>query len=471
MPSLMGFVGGAYLARSKNFDSQRCINLYLEMGSGSSKSPAVLYGTPGLRTVLDLAGNGFPIRGMFVFNPQILFVVIGPNVYKITAPSLTTTLIGTITTTGTRVYMESNGIGIFLSAGGLGYEIDPVAETVTLLSLPSACGMVGFLDGMFLYNEPGSGRFWGSDLYSFTVDPLSFATAEGSPDNVIGSIVDHREYWLFGSRTTEVWFNNGNTVGFPYSRLDGAFMQVGCLAANSIARADNSVFWLSADENGQGMVMRATGFKPERISTHAIERTIAEMPSAEDATAFVYQQEGHTFYQINFSLGNKTFVYDMSTGMWHERAYRAEDGTFDRHRANNMVYFANKILVGDWNRGRIYQYDLDYFTDAGNPIIRRRASNFIAQENLRFAHTALTVEMERGTGILEGQGSNPQAMLRWSDDHGHTWGNERWKTFGRTGKYGPRVRWTRLGESRDRVYELTISDPVKVAIIGAYLNE
>jgi hypothetical protein len=57
-------------------------------------------------------------------------------------------------------------------------------------------------------------------------------------------------------------------------------------------------------------------------------------------------------------------------------------------------------------------------------------------------------------------------MLRWSDDGGHTWGNEHWSSMGKIGAYYQRVFWRRLGMTlklRDRVYEISGTDPVKVA--------
>jgi hypothetical protein len=60
-------------------------------------------------------------------------------------------------------------------------------------------------------------------------------------------------------------------------------------------------------------------------------------------------------------------------------------------------------------------------------------------------------------------------MLRWSDDGGTTFGNEHWTTIGAAGRYQNRALWRRLGQARDRVYEMSISDPVKRDIVGATL--
>jgi hypothetical protein len=68
---------------------------------------------------------------------------------------------------------------------------------------------------------------------------------------------------------------------------------------------------------------------------------------------------------------------------------------------------------------------------------------------------------------------DPQVMLRWSDDGGHTWSNEHWRSMGKTGEWGRRVIWRRLGMTlklRDRVYEVSGTDPIKIAIMGAELK-
>jgi hypothetical protein len=81
----------------------------------------------------------------------------------------------------------------------------------------------------------------------------------------------------------------------------------------------------------------------------------------------------------------------------------------------------------------------------------------------------LTLALDGPTVI----GANPQLMLRWSDDGGHTWNGERTTSMGRTGQYGTRAIFRRLGMTlklRDRVYEVSGTDPVKVAIMGAELQ-
>lgn len=66
--------------------------------------------------------------------------------------------------------------------------------------------------------------------------------------------------------------------------------------------------------------------------------------------------------------------------------------------------------------------------------------------------------------------TDPMVMLRWSQDGGHTWSSEHWRSAGKVGEYKTRVRWRRLGQARRRVYEIAVSDPVPWQFIDAYLE-
>ena len=467
------FVGGSYTARSRTFDAQRSLNLYPEMsGSGTSRSVAALYGTPGLALWASLAGG--PVRGLLRFNETQALAVVGSTVYALTTAGVGVA-IGSISAGTAPVSMASNGTTVMLVTGGTdGYFIDPAAGTVAAITDPDFLGgvRVDYIDGYFVWNVPGTGKFQISQLLGTDIDALDFATAEGSPDNLLSLIVDHRELWLMGVSSTEVWFNSGN-IDFPFERIQGAFLEVGCAAASSVAKMDNSTFWLAADDRGQGMVMRAQGYQPQRVSTHAVEYAIGQMTSISDAVAYTYQQEGHSFYVLNFPAAGQTWVYDASTEQWHERAWRDPLlATLGRHRAQVHMAFAGQNIVGDWETGNLYRLDLDTYTDNGAPIVRTRRCAHIAAGGRWQFFRSLQVIMETGVGLATGQGSDPQAMLRWSDDGGHTWSNEHWSQMGRIGGYSQRVFWRRLGMTtklRDRVYECSGTDPVKVVIMGAEL--
>jgi hypothetical protein len=262
---------------------------------------------------------------------------------------------------------------------------------------------VGYLDGYFVFNEPGSQRFWVTALNDGTqIDPLDFASAEGNPDGIVALIVDHREVWLFGSNTTEVWYNAG-LPDFPLARIQGAFMEIGCLAPYSVAKMDNSVFWLGSDARGNGIVYRAEGYRGKRISTHAVEWQIQQYGVLNDALAYTYQQDGHSFYVLVFPGANTTWVYDASTAMWHERA--AWDGVrYLRHRGNCQANFNNQILIGDAYYGAIFEFDPNTYNDCGQTQRWLRSWRAIPpnQNNLkRTAHHSLQIDCETGVNVAQ----------------------------------------------------------------------
>ena len=137
--------------------------------------------------------------------------------------------------------------------------------------------------------------------------------------------------------------------------------------------------------------------------------------------------------------------------------------------------FNNEVVIGDFENGNIYAFDLDVNSDNGQiqKWLRSWRALPSGTNNLkRTAQHSLQLNCETGVGLNLGQGSDPEVMMRWSDDGGHTYSNEHWTKMGRIGAFGYRAFWRRLGMTlklRDRVYEVSGTDPVKIAIVGAEL--
>jgi hypothetical protein len=465
-------LGSAYVARSVNAADNRMINLFPEIIPEGGKEPAFLNRAPGLKLKVSV-GLG-PIRGLWEFNGN-LYVVSRDKLYKVDSTYTVTTL-GTVAGTSGSVSMADNGTQLFVACNGPSYIYNATTNAfaqITDSDFPGAV-TVAYLDGYFVFNEPNSQKIWVTSLLDgLSVDPLDFASAEGSPDGVVGIIADHREIWVFGTNSVEVWYNSGN-ADFPLSRIQGAFNELGCAAAYSIAKMDNGLFWLGKDARGQGIVYRANGYTGQRISTHAVEWQIQQYADMSDAIGYTYQQDGHSFYVLIFPSANTTWVYDVATQAWHERAGFA-NGEFIRHRGNCQAFFQGDVLVGDYQNANVYSFDLEDYSDNGSiqKWLRSWRALPTGQNNLkRTAQHSLQLDCETGVGLNLDQGSDPQVMLRWSDDGGHTWSNEHWTAIGKIGEYGKRAIWRRLGMTmklRDRVYELSGTDPVKIAIVGAEL--
>ena len=471
-------LGSAYVARSVNAADNRMVNLFPEIVPEGGKEPAFLNRAPGLRQVVTV-GDG-PIRGLWAFDGN-MYVVSGNELYKVDA-NYTVTLLGTVSGSPGPVSMADNGAVLFVACNGPSYTYFTLTNSFQQITDPQFEGAVtvSYLDGYFVFNPPDAQRInsvstltSGGYIYPLVFDATEFASAEGAPDNTVGIIADHRELWVFGDNSVEVWYNSGD-VDFPFTRIQGAFNELGCAAAFSIAKMDNGLFWLGKDARGQGIVYRANGYTGQRISTHAVEWQIQQYGDLSDAIGYTYQQDGHSFYVLIFPSAGAMWVYDVSTQAWHERA-GFSNGNFVRHRSNCQVFFNQETLVGDYQNGKIYAFDLDVYADDGQlqKWLRSWRALPTGQNNLkRTAHHSLQLDIESGVGIVTGQGSDPQVMLRWSDDGGHTWSNEHWEKIGKIGEYGRRVIWRRLGMTmklRDRVYEVSATDPVKTVILGAEL--
>ena len=503
------------MARSVNAADNRMVNLFPEIIPEGGKEAGFLSRAPGLN-FLQTVGTG-PIRGLWAHqtNGSDFYVVSGNEVYKLTSLTGTPVKLGDVSGTGP-VSIADNGATVFFACNGPSYTYYEPTNEFNQITDSNFAGAVTvtYIDLNFVFNEPNSQRIWsvisqiagtGEYIYPLVFDPLTVSTADGSPDGVVGVIADHRQLWVFGTDTTEVWYN-ANLTDFPFTPIQGAFNEIGCVATFSIAKLDNTLFWLGTDPRGQGIVYKANGYAGTRVSTHAIEYAIAQYGNISDALAYTYQQEGHAFYVLTFPSANATWVYDVATQAWHERA-GFNNGEFMRHRSNCQCNFGGNTIVGDFENGNIYTFDLDVYADNGTiqKWLRSWRALPTGQNNLhRTAQHSLQLDCQSGTGltiypgydseeitteggidlmtedgvllvtnpILASPGYNPQAMLRWSDDGGHTWSNESWASMGKIGEYYRRVFWRRLGMTlklRDRVYEVSGTDPVKIAIMGAEL--
>ena len=332
-------------------------------------------------------------------------------------------------------------------------------------------GTVDISDNYFVYNKPNSQLWAASDLLSPITDPLSFASKDGSPDDLVAIIVDRREVYLLGEMSSEAWLDVGS-VPFPFQRIQGSSTQQGIAAAYSCARVGNSFAYVSKNNRGEATIVQMNGYIPQRISTHAVENTLVGQ-DVSDAIAWTYQLEGHETYVVTFpSIGENglTWAYDATTGLWHKWLYTNNQGQYERHRGNCCAFFNQQILLGDYENGKLYRLSLSQYTDDGQMVRRVRRCPHITTDLQRQYFAELQIQFQPGVGLPTGQGQDPQAMLRWSDDGGFTWSNENWVTIGKQGQYFTRAMWRRLGFARDRIFEVVITDPIKAVIVSANLK-
>jgi len=392
------------------------------------------------------------------------------------------TLVVGQTIQGSTVTAQTIITALGTGTGGIGTYTVNNSQTVTSRTLyglnwsvlPSTDGAftsasaVDIVDNYFVYNRPDTQQFGASAALSPISAALSFASKDGAPDDLVSLIVDHREVYLLGEVSSEVWIDAG-TSPFPFQRIPGTSTQHGIAAKFSVARLGNSFAYLSRNIRGQAQIVQMNGYVPTRISTHAVENSLTNQVVS-NAVAWTYQLEGHEVYVISFPSINLTWCYDVASGMWHKWLYTNNLGQYERARGNCCVQFQGLVMVGDYSNGKIYKLDPLNYTDDGQHVRRLRRAPHLVADFQREYFDELQIQFQPGVGLSTGQGENPQAMLRWSDNGGSTWSNEHWTTIGLIGKYANRAIWRRLGTARDRVFEVSISDPVKAVIISANLK-
>jgi hypothetical protein len=477
-----GFVGPSYEAPSIYQDAQECINFYPEVDltkPPGTRGIVALYPTPGYTMVAQLAYG--EVRGLRALSGgQYLVVVAASSVYSMTS-AMAPTLIGTLASSSGQVSISDNittadGLTAYITDGANRYTW--VAGTNTFTTLPPTDGpwqgadVCDVVDNYNIYNQPGTQNWGATDLGSSLSTNAYYGAKDGAPDSLVSIIVDHRQIYLLGEFTTEVWTDVGNQItgiiSFPFSRVPGTLVQHGIAAQFSVARFAESFMFVSQDQRGQSIIGMIAGYQFQRISTHAVEQSLVGQ-TISDAIAWTYQIEGHEFYVVTFPSADLTWVYDLASQAWH-KWLSFSNGVFHRHRSNCGTNFAGMIIIGDYENGRLYQISNTVYTEADATIRRLRRAPHLTVDLQRQYFDELQIQFQPGVGLSVGQGNDPQAMLRWSNDGGSTWSNEHWTSIGQIGRYQNRAIWRRLGMARDRIFEVSITDPVKAVIVSANLK-
>lgn len=457
MPSLSLPVH-SYRLRAGQASTARLVNCAIEQLPPDAKTPAVLVRSPGLAS-WGTVGTG-PIEGMHTDHGQ-LYVVSGGGFHTVNSAGVAT-LRGAVGSS-TEIDIDSNDIGVVIVSPPNGYSYTLSGTAFAAISdsdfTSRGAGDVEFCNNFLLFREPDTGRFFGADLGSLTAfDALNFATAEGSPDTMLGLKVDHQQPILFGEKSIEVW-ENVEISGFPFQRAANGFIELGILNGKTVAKLDNSVLWAASDYT----VRRLEGYTPVRISTHAVEQWLRTVTVA-SLRGYSYTLDGHLYYLLTAPEG--AWQFDMTTQLWAERL-TYDESTWEW---GNPVQFAGKVLVGSTVSNVIAELSPTTYADLGETQLMEWTYQPVYMDGRRVFHDSLEVIAERGVGLTSGQGSDPQLLLDISDDGGRTWTAMPTRSLGAIGKYATRVTWHGLGSSDSRVYRLAVSDPVKVAIVDAVLT-
>lgn len=470
---------GYYVSSSLPVAAQVCTNMYVNIPETDGYTKAQLFQTPGIELILN-TGDPEGNRGAHVM-AGIPYFVNGQKLYRLDrnvtvdgVESFSTTFIGAIIG-ASYVSMADNGDQLCIVVPGIkGYIY--TASTNTLAEITSAAyydlgpsEQVVYIDGYFVHQA--AKNIFNSDLNDgFTYSGLDFSEAEADPDDITAIHVTRSQLFIGGSKTTEVWQNQGVLTGTPFQRVQGFVLPIGFKAQNSVVDISNSFAFIGSDIGGQASVYQYDGNNFQKIATSAIEFLLLKYTAEQiaDIIGFSYSQNGAVF--AGWILPDTCIVYDQKASqlaqkpVWHERkSFISEEET--RWRANSVVQAYNRFFVGDFRSGRIGVLSIDVFTEFGEYIRRRfTAGPFNNSEGASYWNQVQLI-VESGTATVEGRA--PSIDMSYSNDGGKTFSKEINRTIGKIGEYTHYPTWNRLGLCRNaRVYQFDFADDAKLSVIG-----
>lgn len=467
------FVGGSYKSQSYVADQEDLINRYIEVleSEGATRKTA-LFPTPGVQSFASATAVG--CRGVFKDEETgRVFAVFFNTLFEFTAGAVVTSR-GTVATDSNPVTFAANGAGgdqLFITSGGRGYNYALPTNTLTQV-IASDATMGGFLDGYFI--SFGANQIRISDLYDGTVwDPTQYLARSTGADPWRAMLVTpYYQIVLPGAITGDILGNVG-TFPFPFAPDKSGSFAEGIAAPFSLQQTGKTTAWISTNSSGGYQVLASTGFNPQRISNHAMERAMAGYTTLSDAIGQTYEQEGHAFLLLTFPTAAVTWCYDFSTQLWHKRGtWISEENKYIYSRAVFHCFAFGKHLMGDREGTTLYEMTDTVSTDVDGRVLRwLRRAPAIQDEHKRIVVNRIEILMDTGIGLSgTGQGSDPLLMIRASRDFGQTFGAERQLKIGKQGEYWRRVYATRFGAGRGWVFEVSGSDPVPMRVSGAFLD-
>jgi hypothetical protein len=477
------FIGPAYLAHSPVMAAETCENLFLEtIEETKNAKRQMLLGTPGLRKIISTPDGEIVCRGTFS-QDGLTIAVIGAGVYRVDLSVPALYRVGTVANDLSPVSMASNGQGgqqLAIVTGGelkILNLLTMVLSATIALPLTNVPQVVRYMDGYFLLTEKNTLRVWFSALEDGTSwNALDFFAVSLQSTNVVGIEVLADRLWVFQTQTSVVYYDTGDTDN-PFQPYPSTVMQEGATSPWAITVVGETVMWLSQDNQGHARVVKATTPNPQKVSTPAIDYSLAQADTLLTAEMLAYEQQGHTMCALtvpNLTAHGWTWCYDDTESAWHRRfSWIGASATKTRWRARGLCNADGVLLCGDYQTGNLYALDLDTYTENDEPLPWERTAPYLSAENQILVMDQIELGVEAGVGLPSGQGSDPTMWLTLSDDGARTFGPPIDTTYGAQSDYNDRAVWTRCGQAMANklVARISGSDPVKRAFgPGLYLR-
>jgi len=453
----------------KNFDSKKTrgsvINMIAEGDAGGEyRSIERCDGLTSFSTGLGATRSNILVNGVYAY------YVSNANLYRVDTAGVSASL-GAIGGSG-QCQIESNAVPgnnqiLVLNGSGDGYIYDNTG--LTKISDPDffPTTSVTVLNERFIFSRDGTNEFFMSDISDgFSYNPLSFATAEESPDNVVSVIAKKSSLWIIGKTTSEFW-QTYSDVTLPVRKVRSSTIERGIQAKGSLAEISDSFAFLADDLT----VKLVTGNEFREISDLDFNLKVRGNGTAtspgfsvtDDAIGFFVDSPTHKIYYITFPAEGYTWGYDLTNGMTHTRKSEG----YGYWRATGSAIFSNRIIMGDRITSTLWTLDPSSRTE-GADLLR----SVVVTPGISFDHdiTIPSIALDMEVGQIDDPSISPVVMVRYSKDGGFTWKNGRDIPLGNKGDYTKRVtlrNFGRLVRTKDFQLELTVTDECRVQFYGA----
>lgn len=185
--------------------------------------------------------------------------------------------------------------------------------------------------------------------------------------------------FVLGNIVGEPWFDTGAQL-FPYQRTNQFNIDYGCINPATVAAIDEVVVWLAQNEKSGPIIVYTTGGAPKKITTDGIDYLFSQLSNPADSQAFLYRQDGHLIYHINFYTDNLSLFYDFNT----EKFFHATDENGDYFIAAQVAFFNNQYYFVSKNNGNIYAFDTIFTTYDGKEIPRQRICGHMREKDQQY---------------------------------------------------------------------------------------
>lgn len=450
-----------YQSKASDQNGSRCINMYLETDQVKGKYGVIALPMPGLSTFCDTGEAN--VRALLEHN-GVLYAVAGDQFYSIDSLGVATSL-GTLNTSSGFAKMRviyggadtNNQIVIIDGTNGYHYNIGtstaqfPISDA----DFPQTAIDITNQDDYFIVQAANSASFYRSGVSDGTAwAALDFATKSGAGDRTTAIASSQRKLYLFGVKTTEPFYDDPNDA---FIRIPDIFLHHGCASKQSVAECGESLIFLGKAAHGGYQVIKLTGYSMEPIGDPASDYQISKMTSKSDAIGYCYMKDGHEFYDLTFPTDGVTITYDLTLKYTLTRQSYIS-GSYGRFLGSCATFCYDKVLIGDYNSGKIYSQESAVYTENSTAIRRMLISPPVYFGGKRINISRLMVDVECDVG------ASKTFTVEKSSDDGRTWTTVSTFTVGSDNL--TRLFVNGVGSARSWMFRISTTMDAKFCVLG-----